>query len=353
MRQPKYLEIAESFERRIHSGDYAFSTMPGAHKLASEMGVSYMTARKAVKHLIDSGVVERQDTGRLQVKSKVIKSRGPMVAMITPFWNFSSWHMSIRKEVASCNGTLRIVAYAHNDDPIISEALDGDFDIFFVMLPSDNPGPMLIDRLKKIRKKVVILFNDMTEFGFRSLIGAPMSQLELMMDKLIESGHKRIDCINTQPLEKEIQLRIAVWKQAVRKHSVAGNFYNHPVEPFNFPVEPAYKHAREILQQGNVETIFCTTVDLVSGVYLACWELGIKPGEDISIFSFGEYERAKMLAPPLATVVSPDPGPVVRKLIEDILDNNHERLLYNPDGAHISWGKSIKNCENGELKHIN
>lgn len=353
MKHPKYIEIAKSFERRIHSGDYAFATMPGAHKLAGEMGVSYLTARKAVKHLIDHGVVERLDTGRLQVRRKAVKTTGPMVALITPFWNFSTWHMGVRKEVAACNGKLRIVAYTHNDDPIITEALDGDFDIIFVMLPSSTPGPMLIERLKKIRRKVVVMFHDMTEYGFRTLVGAPFSELEKLIEKLIENGHKRIDCLNTQPFEREMLLRVGVWEDMLKKHSIKGKFYNYPVEPFESPIEPAYEHAKEILQQGKVDTIFSSTVDSVRGIYRASWELGLKPGVDFSVFSFGEYERAKMLTPALATIVSPDPGSTIRQMINDILSENYEKLLYRPEGAYIAWGESIKNIKDSELSHIN
>ena len=67
MAEAKYIQIAELFKRRILSGDYEFSSIPGAQRLASEVGVSYLTARQAVQRLIDEKVLERQDTGRLKI----------------------------------------------------------------------------------------------------------------------------------------------------------------------------------------------------------------------------------------------------------------------------------------------
>jgi LacI family transcriptional regulator, galactose operon repressor len=345
MRQPKYVEIAESFERRISRGDYAFSSLPGAQKLAGEMGVSYLTARQAVKYLIDRGAVERLSTGRLQVIGQVSKNDGPMVALITPFWNFSQWHSKIRSEVDAAQGKLRIVAYAHNDDPIITEALDGEFDIFFIMLPGE-PGPMLIERLKKINGKVVVLFNDMTKHNLRSLLGAPISKLEEMLEGLINTGHQRIDCLNTQPNVQDIRDRVSLWEKTLKKHSIEGVLYNFPVQPFEVPGDPAYTHAKEILSREKIpDAIFCTTVEQAAGAYRACWELGLVVGEDISVCCFGEYEKARMMTPALCTVRSPDPGPMIGKIIKNLstVKKYPDKMLYRPEGSEIFWGESIKN----------
>ena len=344
MKKPKYIEIAKSFERRIQRGDYAFSTLPGAQKLAGEMGVSYLTARQAVKHLIDLGLVERLSTGRLQVAGESSRNNGPMVALITPFWSFNQWHSNIRKEVDAAKGRLRIVAYAHNDDPIITEALDGDFDLIFMLLPGD-PGPMLIERLKKLAGKVIVLFYDMTELKLHSLLGAELSMLDDMLANLIGIGHKRIDCLNTQPLSNDVRKRLVLWKECLNKYGAGGILHSSPVKAFEQPGPPAYALTMDILNQPEIpDAIFCTTVEQAVGVYRACWEKGVKVGIDISVFSFGEYHRAKMMTPALCTVVSPDPGPMIGKIIKDLTTEKKypDKLIYRPEGSEIFWGESIK-----------
>ena len=61
---PKYLEVAEILKSRVLHGDYLVSPMPGERKLAEEIGVSYMTARKALKHLVETGVIAREEDGK-------------------------------------------------------------------------------------------------------------------------------------------------------------------------------------------------------------------------------------------------------------------------------------------------
>ena len=48
---PKYLEIAELLRSRLARGEYPAGKLPPLRKLAADMGVSYLTARHAVKTL--------------------------------------------------------------------------------------------------------------------------------------------------------------------------------------------------------------------------------------------------------------------------------------------------------------
>ena len=77
MRKAKYLVAADLIARRVKRGDYAFKPIPSEERLSEETGVSRMTLRKAVVHLVKQGVVIRRPNGRIGVPRKKSASRSP------------------------------------------------------------------------------------------------------------------------------------------------------------------------------------------------------------------------------------------------------------------------------------
>src|ERR1700677_1291146 len=63
----KFRDVMSVIERRIRQGDYVLSPIPGERKIAEETGVSHMTARKAVRGLLERKVLIRRPNGSLDV----------------------------------------------------------------------------------------------------------------------------------------------------------------------------------------------------------------------------------------------------------------------------------------------
>src|SRR5678809_1782789 len=66
-RRPKFQRVMSVIERRIRQGDYLLNPIPGERKIAEETGVSHMTARKAVRGLLDRKVLIRRPNGSLDI----------------------------------------------------------------------------------------------------------------------------------------------------------------------------------------------------------------------------------------------------------------------------------------------
>jgi len=64
-------------ERRIRQGDYVLNPIPGERKIAEETGVSHMTARKAVRGLLDRKVLIRRPNGSLDISPGYQADSGP------------------------------------------------------------------------------------------------------------------------------------------------------------------------------------------------------------------------------------------------------------------------------------
>ena len=61
----KYRQVVELLRQRICNGEYPDGTLPAIRQLAEDLGVSYLTARKAVKELKESGIIFKpQDCDR-------------------------------------------------------------------------------------------------------------------------------------------------------------------------------------------------------------------------------------------------------------------------------------------------
>src|SRR5882757_5558303 len=96
--------VIERLANRIRNGDYHLQGLPGEREIAAEVGVSHMTARKAIQHLLRDGVVYRQPSGRVVVtamEKMQDNSRQPaQIALLVPAFPSNSiitWHAALEK----------------------------------------------------------------------------------------------------------------------------------------------------------------------------------------------------------------------------------------------------------------
>ena len=343
MRQAKYIQIAEAFQRRICNGDYTFSTIPGAQRLADEMGVSYLTARQAVQKLIDDGVLRRQSGGRLEIcaPQNLIHEK-LKIALIIPGVFDGIWPMAIRMAAQRYGCMLRTVSYSHDDDPVIFEALNGDFDLIFIMSVRDDA--MLINKLLQHKDKGVTWFHDFTSLGLRCVDGPSPVAIGKLLNYLKSLGHDKIDMFNTQPMNRTITVRIKEWQKFRDKPGNYGRLHNFPVESFKNPVLKAYSVALESLDSRDFDAtaLFCSSVDTATGLLRACYEKGVRVGKDLSVCSFGEPDRAGMLIPSLTVVNRPPPDPEIDAIIEQFMhiSDDPDRLMFRPESEELLLGES-------------
>ncbi len=70
--------------------------------------------------------------------------------------------------------------------------------------------------------KVVILDGDFTSDGLPSIRLFSDACIERVLDHLWKLGHRRIDCINTQNRNREIDRRIDIWERWLNRRSCQG-----------------------------------------------------------------------------------------------------------------------------------
>jgi len=228
MSKKKYIEVAEIMKKRLCDKVYTASSLPSERKLAVQLGVSYLTVRKAMKSLLKEGVLQRNKNGRLSANSTVPqKHRSLNIGFLMPpsIWAAQhSWLYELTELVKEKQGVIRPITYFNVSDPVVFEALEGDFDGLFIILPPEVPN-LLLDLLEKKRRKIVVLWRDLTHLGIPSIENAPPRFVGKLLDHLSGLGHKRIDCLNTQRVEPVVRERIEHWNIGIEKRKIYGRLH--------------------------------------------------------------------------------------------------------------------------------
>ena len=329
---PKYLEIAELLRSRLARGEYPAGKLPPLRKLAADMGVSYLTARHAVKTLKEAGW-NRTRAAR------------PLVAMVTPLWAFTEWHRAVRNSTEALGGQVRFIAYASDTDPNISEAInENEYDVIFLSLP-DREDSRLVELVSRQTDLVVVIFRDMSMYGIRSLLGADPVYIERFLELLVERGHRRIDAFGRDTdIRAGAGDRYRIWRNWLERHGIEGRFHEMKHQPFvPDDARAADFCRRKFAAEEFGEAVFCFNPTLASGFYRACFEHGLVPGRDISVFAFGDQEKAMLMTPALATVMNVGVEETIRDIIAEYCPGatRSEVLTFRLKHTEIHEGESI------------
>lgn len=347
MRKSKYLKVVERLATRIKNGDYHIQGVPSERDLAVEFSVSHMTARKAVLHLIRDGLMIRLSNGRLAVPNKEQNGYGDMqVALLAPAWSSGEtdhWHLALAKLAEEFQYSVRQVYYFHPDDPVIRNTISS-FKCTF-LLPADPFPKNLIVEIQAIDNPLIILNSDWSQHGIPSIRLFPPVFVQKVLDHLAEQGHKRIDCLNTQPGETEIPKRISQWQIWKDAHGLGGNLYNEPVPAFTDHMVGAYTLVSHMIQNAKFDSkaLFCVTGPAAFGAMRAMADHGIKAGKDVSVCTADAGLEYQYSVPRLTSMKIQSPMPFLTSCLKWLQSGEKNwvgPLLLQPAEAEVVVGET-------------
>lgn len=316
----KCSQVVELLRTRIAQGDYALKTFPAERQLAVETGVCYMTARRAVKELLNDGWIVRRANGRLEIgRKKAAKGPPKQIALLAPTFNspnIEGWRVAIDKVVRARGWSLRPVLYVHWDDPILLDALNGFEAVFLIPVPDPIP-PRVLARLKTA-PRLVVVDDDWSAHGFVSMQLFPHVFVQRMLDHFAKLGHSRIGCLNTQPHDAVILKRIEQWRLWLAAHKLKAHLLDRPVPSYTTPFQAAYDVVHEALENRSFDTtaLLCTTAPAAVGAMRALIEKGIRPGRDVAIGTVNGEGYAQVLTPSVTALEPADPAPYVSRCLD-------------------------------------
>ncbi|HBC85831.1 MAG TPA: hypothetical protein DCZ94_02635 [Lentisphaeria bacterium] len=313
MRRSKYIAVAERLSKRIRNGDYHIHGIPAERELALDVGVSHMTARKALRKLLDDGLLYRLPNGRLDIcanghSDRIIQTQIALLAPAFESGETSAWNIALFQLSGTYNFSSRLVYYTHSDDPIIKNTVES-FDCTFILPP--DPSESLVLELKKTGNPFFIVNSDWTRLGIPSIMLFPPVFIRKLLDHLASLGHKRIDCMNVQPGMTVIPDRIGQWKNWLGKNGLKGKLFDDPVRTFTDPLSGAYDFVDRLIKEGKFDSkaLFCTTAPTAFGAMSAMIDHGIRPGTDVAVCTSDSGGFCEYYKPSLTSMEAIDPSP--------------------------------------------
>ena len=298
--------ICQMIERRVHHGVYIGRDLPAERDLAVDIGVSRMTARKALQRLVDTGTLERMPNGRVGVR----KTKGLQITMLVPSvasTEIEGYRMALEGIARKKRVTVHTRLYLHWDDPLIVEALEGCGGVFLVSSCEPMP-PRLMERFRTSGKRMVSLGFDLTAFGIPSLDLLPPHALQKILDYLATRGHRRIDCFNTQTCDPIIEARLAQWRLWLASHGIEGKLWNFPIQPYENPLVRAHAEMAALMktERFSNSAILCTTMYAAIGAVRALRDGAVSLEKDhLDIAAFSDEQIGHFLSPSITALKTP------------------------------------------------
>lgn len=333
----------ELLERRIAKGDYCSGDLPSERILAQELNVSRPTVRAALESLINDGVLSRRANGRICIA----ETSGPAGAKVIGFAipphlarDLELWRIGVFESVEGTGAILRMLTYTHWEDIVLSDALK-NFDGLFILPPSENVPRWLVEKFKNIDCKVVILDQDETAAGLPSVVMFPPKAEYKLFDHLIELGHTRIDCINTQPGNPVINQRIKSWKEYIKEKGLNGRLLSR--EMFQ-PTETAYLLVKELMSGGGGigSAVYCTTGPAALGAMRALQEATVEIGKDVSVCTVNDEGMGRYLLKTLTSLEVLPRAPFLQGPVKWMLEDGDWQgpLLVQPEDVPLYIGET-------------
>ncbi len=342
MRRSKYIAVAERLSRRILNGDYHIHGIPAERDLALDVGVSHMTARKALLKLLDDGLLYRLPNGRLDIcanghSDRIVQTQ---IALLAPAWDSgetNDWNIALSKLSKEYDFSSRVVYYNHSDDPTIKNTIE-NFDCTFLLPP--DPDDLPLQQLKKTGKPLFILDSDFSDYGVPSVYLFPPVFVRKMLDHLISLNHSRIDCLNVQPGFKIINERIEQWKNWISEKEVEGRLINEPVKSFTDPLPAAYRLIDRMIRKGDFtsKAILCTTAPAAVGVICALLDHGIRPGHDVAVCTSDSGGSCEYCNPSITSMETIDAVPYLEVCLKWLSSKKRKwsgSLLIQPENIEV------------------
>ncbi|MFT5505524.1 MAG: DNA-binding LacI/PurR family transcriptional regulator [Gammaproteobacteria bacterium] len=329
--KPKYLIVEKNIRDAIKDWK-PDQKLPGERVLAKELGMSYMTIRKAIENLVTDGLLYKIPTkgtfvadGRARkVKSKTIgyflDSR-IIGGLSSPY--YSMIFNALEKETAK-NG-YSLVYFTENDSDKLNKTLkklDGIIASCFLRIEqfiyeiNDSVPVVVIDNSasdKTIPSVIIDNFNAMME----------------AVDYLCELGHKRIGFMTGLEDSDIGKNRFEGYKTSLLKHGITPE--NDLIYHGDYSFESGKKGAKYLLELKPQPTAIVSANDsMAMGVMSILQSRDLNVPVDYSLIGFDDIDVACQITPALTTLAAPisQIAAVSFKMLKNLIDGQSPKNMH-------------------------
>lgn len=303
---PKYIQVKNRIKEGIKNGSIT-GKLPGERVLAKELGVAYMTLRKALGELEEEGILHKSTTkgtfvSNSKMSPKVTKNIGFFLdsnireGISSPY--YSLIFKALEKEVKEDGYNLLL--FSDTDDMIPAnnqKKIDGVLVCCF---------PRIENKVQELKKflPVVLLDNIATDKSIPSVTIDNFNSCKKAAEYLIDGGHKKIGFISGL-LDSDVCMdRLKGYQAALEANGFPAD--DSLIYKGDYSYESGEKAAEYYLKMDERPTaILCANDSMAIGAMKVIQEAGLRIPNDISIIGFDDIEVASRVFPALSTNSAP------------------------------------------------
>lgn len=269
--------------------------------------------------------------------------------MLVPAYNspeVQAWQSIIARTAPEYDCNIRMVHYAHWDDPTLMRTLRSFAGTFFLPLPNRPPAGVLAD-IQGLDRRLVVINHDWTEYGLPSMRLYPLAAVQLLLDHLHALGRRRIACFNVQPEDPIVLGRIQQWRMWMARHRLEALLVHEPVEPFHDALPAAHRCATRMLDahRDAFDSVLCITEAAAIGLVRAMADVGLRAGPDIPVCAVNSQIGA-FTVPTITSLSTPDAAALVAPCLQWMCRAETEPwigpLLIEPQGLTVVERESTR-----------
>lgn len=188
----------EWIAKEIRIGNFARgSVLPPERELAVQIGVSYMTLRKAVSALVQEGILERNHGSGTFVCNEIPEQKvQKILGLVQPAWAAPETLDTVMYFSQACeeaNWLLKVVNARSWEDRSLLDLWQNCDALALTMIQQAEKMPrILLEKLCSPAKPVVAVCSSAEHIGRDSVYYLNDARMEEPCDRLYELGHRRI-----------------------------------------------------------------------------------------------------------------------------------------------------------------
>lgn len=302
---PKYKIVEREIIKAIQD-ERILDKLPGERTLAAEFGFSYMTVRKAINNLVNSGVLYKVPSKGAFVKPKKSANNTLTIGYFidekiksgisSPY--YSMIYNAIEKEAAKHDYT---VMYFSDSDPYrldkILKRIDG---VIATCFPHNEA---IISQIKK-HLPVVVIDNPSLDQTIPSIVIDNFTADYSTVEYLHQLGHKRIGFMAGLNDSAVGRNRLGGYKQAIKDFALDNDA--ELIFSGNYSFESGIEGADYFLALESLpDAIICANDSMALGAIQRLKSSNIRIPQDISIIGFDDIQVASQVSPALTTIAAP------------------------------------------------
>lgn len=333
---PKYILVENHIKRAIKKKQIV-DKLPGERTLAKELGVSYMTVRKAIENLVNEGILFKVPTKGAFLsngngKKKKTQTIGYFLDSSIKSGISSPYYSLIFNaiEKAAAEHGYSAVYFSDTSENKLHKTLsklDGVIATCF---------PRIESIIQDIKHSVplVVIDNSASDKSIPSVIIDNFNPEVETVDYLCSLGHSRIGFMTGLEDSDIGRDRCAGYQTGLEKNGT--QLDEQLVYRGNYSFESGVKGAEYYLSLKQRPTaIICANDSMALGAMQKLNQAGLRVPEDVCVVGFDDIEVASQIVPALTTIAAP---------VDEIAKHAFSMLMKTIQGENLEFRHVVLNA---------